>query len=768
MPLRGTALPAVSLAVVLLVFAASCSRQELTGTRSRVPITFGVRGIRGTLPSRAVVESDAATLENGGFNVAAMVSGTSALFFSDIARYSGEGLYETESVHYFPYGQTLDIFAVSPPSFDVSLAGGQAVVEYVQDGSTDLIASEMYGMDAEHTPVALTFKHILSQMSIFCKGIDPTVDYELTSVVVSSPESGNYSFLSGQWEAGTLKGRELLCEPSAVPSDSPSAAGETATYLPGMVNVAVSWNCLKDGVTVGSYEGGIVVELSEGVRHSIVLNLPANGLDRIVWSIAVNEWTDTFTQYMAGKAASMRIDNASGTVSLPPITLSAGCDLVIDWGDGKMEKISGGTVTPSHDYTVSGAVVVTFYISDGSASAELGYLYRHSGIPFTVYDSNRFSVNYTRIPEPVSLMSEGDAEIAFMNNLEEPPLLQYSYDGETWTDWDLDYIRFGNGIPLYLRGEGNERLSGCDEDSFFNIVGENIIMGGDIMSLLDWSDINVKLSPYCFYFLFYECDAIVAAPELPATELEEGCYSNMFNCCVSLVKAPELPATVLADECYMSMFFGCSSLTESPELPALTLADYCYTDMFNSSGLVLPPELPATSLAPYCYQCMFGNTPIEKSPELPATVAVSYCYNKMFYGCSSLREAPELPATQLGSCCYQYMFYGCSSLASAPELPATTLANSCYSSMFKGCRQLKAAPVLPAKTLVKSCYQSMFDSCPSLSSIKAMFTTTPSDTYTKGWVKGVASNGTFTKNASATWNVTGTNGIPSGWSVVTE
>ena len=49
-----------------------------------------------------------------------------------------------------------------------------------------------------------------------------------------------------------------------------------------------------------------------------------------------------------------------------------------------------------------------------------------------------------------------------------------------------------------------------------------------------------------------------------------------------------------------------------------------------------------------------------------------------------------------------------------------------------------------------------------------MFTTTPSSSYTSYWVDGVASSGTFVKNKNATWNVTGYDGIPSGWAVLKE
>jgi hypothetical protein len=61
----------------------------------------------------------------------------------------------------------------------------------------------------------------------------------------------------------------------------------------------------------------------------------------------------------------------------------------------------------------------------------------------------------------------------------------------------------------------------------------------------------------------------------------------------------------------------------------------------------------------------------------------------------------------------------------------------------------------------------MFNGCTKLNYIKAMFTTTPSNTYTQNWVSGVAATGTFVKNSAATWNVTGVNGVPSRWTVQT-
>ena len=178
--------------------------------------------------------------------------------------------------------------------------------------------------------------------------------------------------------------------------------------------------------------------------------------------------------------------------------------------------------------------------------------------------------------------------------------------------------------------------------------------------------------------------------------------------------------------------------------------------------------LPATSLTNSCYANMFNHcASLTTAPELPATALASSCYNSMFAYCNSLTSAPALPVTTLANGCYSYMFAACKTLTSAPELPATTLESNCYSSMFNDCTLLTSAPELPATTLKTGCYSNMFRNCSSLNYIKAMFTTTPSTSYTGSWVDGVASSGTFVKNANATWDVRGVNGIPNAWTVET-
>lgn len=319
------------------------------------------------------------------------------------------------------------------------------------------------------------------------------------------------------------------------------------------------------------------------------------------------------------------------------------------------------------------------------------------------------------------------------------------------------------------------------------------------------------LASGCYRQMFFGCDSLTQVPELPATNLAYYCYGGMFYNCTRLTTAPALPATTLADNCYNYMFYGtnvlpdCSNINFSSEsvvssgglnglfagtkvtdadlerilpknsngkyyLPATELTYNCYYEMFRGcTSLITAPELPATTLKESCYRNMFsGCTSLTTPPELPATTLAIYCYEYMFSYCSSLTIAPELPATTAAGSCYASMFQNCTSLTQAPALPATTLADSCYYAMFRKCTSLTQAPELPATTLANYCYRYMFQDCTKLNYIKAMFTTTPSSTYTSNWVSGVASTGTFVKNPNATWNVTGVNGIPSGWTVISD
>lgn len=290
-----------------------------------------------------------------------------------------------------------------------------------------------------------------------------------------------------------------------------------------------------------------------------------------------------------------------------------------------------------------------------------------------------------------------------------------SKNGGEWTEWDYSAVSLADGEKLEVYGTEFRNTNTYSSGYQFVLQGK-IKVSGDLVALNNGSSV---MNNYQYTALFKKTVGLYDAANLVLPKkVGENCYNSMFLGCTSLVNTPKLPAMTLVASCYDSMFYGCTALTKAPDLPATTLA--------------------------------------------------SNCYRSMFCNCGGLIEAMDIiPATTLGKDCCSMMFYNCTSLIKAPQLPATTLISSCYKSMFSSCTSLEIAPELPAITLANECYSYMFSGCSKLNYVKALFTTTPDKYYPRGWLKGVASSGTFVKNAAATWNVVGVDGVPEGWTVQT-
>ena len=375
------------------------------------------------------------------------------------------------------------------------------------------------------------------------------------------------------------------------------------------------------------------------------------------------------------------------------------------------------------------------FIKDASTTLPTG----SNGIPDgwtveNVYDYYKYYFTFVALEDGTFTFTQNDMEYSLDN-------------GTTWNTLAANTasptVTSGNNImwkQTNLPTNSNNGIGTFTSTGKFNVHG-------NIMSLLYANNFQNKTtlqSSYIFRKLFANANKLVSAEHLvlPATTLTTRCYNEMFSGCSSLTTAPKLPATTLANNCYDCMLYGCSSLTTAPELPATTLSNSCYFYMFS------------------------GCSSLNTAPKLPATVLAEYCYEGIFENCTSLTTAPELPATTLADYCYANMFIGCTSLTTAPELPATTLANGCYVGMFQGCTGLTSAPILPATTLAQSCYANMFKNCSSLNYIKMLATDVSASSCLYWWVNGVATSGTFVKDASTTLP-TGISGIPDGWEVIT-
>lgn len=340
--------------------------------------------------------------------------------------------------------------------------------------------------------------------------------------------------------------------------------------------------------------------------------------------------------------------------------------------------------------------------------------------------------------------------------------LYYKIDNGGWKLLSIGGVteEINIGQKVYFKGESSSGSSGIGTFVF----NKKVKASGPVESLRGQQ--NSLNGPLCF--LFKDCVNLIQAPEFAAIELCPQAYYGMFENCSSLTEAPELPSTLLSEYCYYAMFKGCTSLTKAPVLPASKMENFCYAFMFNDcTSLTKAPKLPSKELAISCYNEMFmGCTSLINAPELPAARMQDSCYFGMFVGCTSLETAPVLNAQKLERLCYGFMFQNCTALTNIPEiLPATTLYDSCYQAMFLNCSAITKAPELPALRLKTNCYSFMFQNCLNLNHVKAMFLTTPNDSYLNSWLLGVAENGTFIKNPEATWSG---GGIPLSWTIETS
>ena len=218
----------------------------------------------------------------------------------------------------------------------------------------------------------------------------------------------------------------------------------------------------------------------------------------------------------------------------------------------------------------------------------------------------------------VTFTAEVAQTFTLQNNGYFPSNIEYSVGTGEWKTLEANKKIFFGGDKgnLQLRGTNNlngtsdyNSMSGNDNYSYISFGNEEVKVAcsGDIRTLLDYKTYKtVDTSNAQFCGLFYSCNELTSAPDLPATKLANYCYKSMFMSCTSLTKAPALPAQELAAVCYEHMFYGCSSLQEAPKLSATTLAYKCYSGMFmNCTSLASAPELSATTLANYCYEQMF-------------------------------------------------------------------------------------------------------------------------------------------------------------------
>jgi hypothetical protein len=195
--------------------------------------------------------------------------------------------------------------------------------------------------------------------------------------------------------------------------------------------------------------------------------------------------------------------------------------------------------------------------------------------------------------------------------------LEYSFDKVNWTRVisDIPYIYIPADSYVYLRN-----TSGTFSNQNGNVIAphENISIGGDIRTLLDYTDVGgvLTIPQNGFYklFAFQNDSTLTDISNLSfggITTVGDYGMSDIFQGCSLLTTAPDLSSLTSVGTYGMSnMFRGCSLLTTAPDLSSLTsVGEYGMAYMFEDcSSLTTGSDLRhLTSVGEYGLAQIYDN-----------------------------------------------------------------------------------------------------------------------------------------------------------------
>ena len=138
--------------------------------------------------------------------------------------------------------------------------------------------------------------------------------------------------------------------------------------------------------------------------------------------------------------------------------------------------------------------------------------------------------------------------------------MYYAKDGvwHAWSAGSSNKVQLSTGESMKVYNMNNKLSSSLSKYCNFHMTGV-IAASGNCNSMQNFVESHES---YTFVKLFYNCESLVTAPELPGSANSVYCYNQMFSGCANLEVAPYLPSTSVADNAYTAMFSGCSSLRE--------------------------------------------------------------------------------------------------------------------------------------------------------------------------------------------------------------
>ena len=395
-------------------FLASCSNDELVAENYNDPDAISFTPLL-TGVTRALSINSTSELQSQGFNVTAIVNGTSTAYFTgeDYTWNSTANAYTSTTKHYWPWEGSLDFYAYSPIS-DTYVGTGKQIVrtDYKTfDVTPSATPSEQVdfvyantnaktkGSDGKVT--TLNFRHAESNIVIQLKNtstdlkftvkdvaigyILPTAKFAYTGSTNGTTPVTNTDAASGYYLTGWGAPTGTRTSYSQTASTTSYAAGAAASALtnnmiliPHTIVAATEYSAASSGSAFNGAYISIELKVQDSSDHYIVGKASGDG----EWVTAM--WPLTAITWLPGHKYTYTVDLKGGgyyptnhdeIIDLDPILegseIMFASVTVDDWSDGGTEFVDAPSYVAGNNRTLdvrTEASTYTFYVTGFAAN----------------------------------------------------------------------------------------------------------------------------------------------------------------------------------------------------------------------------------------------------------------------------------------------------------------------------------------------------------------------------------------------------------------
>lgn len=376
-------------------FLTSCSEDEtfMQSTVDHHAIAFATKPVNGTLQTRSGVTINSIDK----FTVSSINADNTPYFNNEEYVYNaGEGVFKSQTPHYWPTTGTLSFYAISNVGSFTADANNIPTYAYQNwAAEKDLVAATVKAGE-KTIPYPLNFRHLTSQIYVSAEAEDKTEEltYKLVSVKMTTPSTGTYYFAEetggvGTWSIDNSKTSEYSFDEALPRSFRQNGMIElSSTYwniLPvtdGSIHFSIEYQVFQNDRIIADITGSQAKEciiqnpgLIAGKRYMYNFMLARSTSDEITFTTTINDWMDwessnlnpeTYVKSFALSQTSVEVGLGETETITADSFVPEAASHEVTWSSNNPEVAAVDPVTGVITGVAVGEAIITATASDGS------------------------------------------------------------------------------------------------------------------------------------------------------------------------------------------------------------------------------------------------------------------------------------------------------------------------------------------------------------------------------------------------------------------